>query len=622
MSRRLALVIATLGLGAAMALLLRMRGGGDAAPTVASSVPAVSPDDRHQPSPASLAGVHETSARSGATTFLADDRPTLGRVPHSPLQEPGDLVLVRVVEGPSSAPMADAEVSMQAGKHAAVYGVTNEQGEFDFSAAEVPARLGDSVSVVVKDEDGHERLRQTVVLGRDVLLCVPSKSVLHGEIALASGESPAWLYVSIWSPARGARGGETFVGYQNLTANGRFAIPALGEPPPDFIRLEVARTGLPVSLRMPTTELLVPPGPRIEVGLVLLQISVVDEDGEPVPEALVRCTAAGGAVRVDREGEEGFDDNLSVEPSTGLDGRTRLWVPSGPLSIVAGSKGYAPVRAAVHAEASTLDVVLKLRKLGESEMLQGSVAFEDGSPVFDAEVRGSNDDGSGGLARVSASVARSQSDGHFVLPIALDQDVEVQASDPVTRQAGVATWRPGDGPVRLVIDRGHPLVVRASEAPTAEPGKLGLIQVALVRERDQGQSVQTVALPVSFDHVPAGHWSVYALDRIHDRWARGVVFMTGAAAEDITLEFESLHYVVGRVDPPPGPGLRLTVEFTPNSWPARAVEMLLTADVAPDGTFRLPAPTAGELVLREDSRTIERRPAVGGGAPLVFVLPD
>lgn len=618
MARKPALVTAALALGSAIALILLAQSGDEVASVVDPGSPAAAPGDPDRVH-AELESVAEPTARTGATDPGALDRPTLGIDPRTATRDPSDLVLVRVVEGPSSAPLADAEVSLQAAGHPAVYGVTDELGELDFPASEVPAALGDAVSVVVKDEDGHVRLREGVVLARSVVLRVPSKAVLRGEIALASGESPEWLYVSIWRPSPTKRGDETFVGHQNLGTNGRFAIPALGEPPPDFVRIEVARTGLPASLSMPTTELLVPPGPQIVVGLVSLSLAVVDEAGDPVPEARLRCTALVG--KVGKDGEDG-EDGLAVEPSTGLDGRARLWVPSGVLTIVAGSEGYAPARHRIRAEASPLEVLLRLRKLGDSDRLRGSVAYEDGSTVAGLEVSGSSESDSGGLARVSSSTTRTDGDGRFVLTIATDEDVAVQAVDPVTRQVGTAKWRPGDGTVRLVIDRGQALTVRASELATAALGQTGLIHVALVRERDQGQSVQTLEFPVSFDHVPAGRWSVYALDRIHDRWARGEVFMTGAAPEEVALEFEGLHYVVGSVVPVPRPGLRLTVDFTPSGWPARAVETLLSVDVAPDGTFRVPAPGAGELVLREDTRTIERRPATGGGAPLVITLPD
>jgi len=616
MSRASALLTAVLALVLTMVIVWIVRRGEDAAVAL-PPVPEITRLEHERAPAATLASVDDSSGRVGASNIGSTDRPTLGIAPRAATREPSDLVRVRVVEGPASVPMADAEVSLQTPGHPTVYGVTDERGEFDFEASEVPAALGDKVSVVVKDADGHERLRDGVVLARNIVLRARSKAVLSGEIALPLGESPEWLYVSIWSQARGWRGGETFIGYQNLGTNGRFAIPALGEPPPDFVRIEVARTGLPVSLRMPTTELLVPPGPRIVVGLVLLQIAVVDELGEPVPEALVRCTATAGPDNAQPT------DVLAVEPSTAVDGRARLWVPAGSLTVVAGSSGYAPARTVIRAEVSPLDVVLRLRKLGDSDRLPGSVVYEDGSAVPERlEVRGRSDDPSGDFGRIATSAARTDDVGHFVLPIATDQHVEVQAVDPVTGQPGVAKWRPGDGPVRIVIDRGQALTVRASELPTAALGSLGLIQVALVRERDQGQTLQTLAFPVSFDHVPVGRWSVYALDRIHDRWARGEVFMTSSAPEDVALDFESLHYVVGSVDPVPRPGMRLTVDFTPSGWSARAVETLLSVDVAPDGTFRVPAPGAGELVLREDSRTIARRPAVGGGAPLIFTLPD
>lgn len=614
MARTPALLTVVLASILAIALVWAVRRGEDTSTSATPPVPDLAQRER-EPT-VHLASAGEPSGRSGATKLDPGVRPALGRAPSAANPEPADLVLVRVVEGPSRAPMADAEVSLQAPGRPTVYGITDENGQFDFAASEVPAAIGDRVSVVVKDEDGHERLRDGVVLARNVLLQAPSKAVLHGEIALTSGESPEWLYVSIWNRTRGSRGGETFVGYQNLGTNGRFAIPALGEPPPDFVRIEVARTGLPVSLSRSTAEMLVPPGPRIVVGLVRLQLAVVDENGDPVPEALVRCTATP-----DADARQPADE-LAVDPSTGSDGRARLWVPSGLLTVVAGANGHAPVRHVVRAEAASLELVLRLRKLGDSDRLAGSVVYEDGSAVPDLEVRAWNDDPARALERVSSSTARTDGDGRFVLPIATDQDVEVQAIDPGTRQPGVARWRPGDGPVRLVIDRGHALKIQARGLPVAEDGGAARVQIVLVRERGQSDALETDALPVTFDHVPAGRWSVFALDQDRHLWARGEAFLSGAAPEEITLEFESCQDVVGRVESVLDPELAYSVAFAPNGWPTDAVERLLTADVAKDGTFRLPAPGAGQLELREGYRMVERRPAVGGGAPLVFTLPD
>jgi len=143
----------------------------------------------------------------------------------------------------------------------------------------------------------------------------------------------------------------------------------------------------------------------------------------------------------------------------------------------------------------------------------------------------------------------------------------------------------------------------------------------LGRIRSGASSVFRISLPVEFDRVPPGRWRAFAIANGAQRFATADIVVERERSAELALRFVPLEFVEGRVSPTPDTERRMSVAFTPPGWPIEAVEALLTHELGVDGSFRVAAPTPGELSLREGSQTIERRPA-RGGTPLVFTLPD
>jgi len=522
-------------------------------------------------------------------------------------------IVARVVDAQSEAPIPRAEVTLRAGQERPYTAVTDERGEIEFAAGDVPARLGDKVFVLVKDEQGHARLRTFAVIGPGIVLRVPPKLVLRGEIVLSTGGSPAGLSVSAWTPPHALRGVEQFVAHQELREDGRFEIAAGLEQVPSSFTLRVGGVGVPASQRVPTEELLSATGARVVIGLARLSIATLEDDGAAIARAHVRCIAT--------ESTDGHAA-LFAEASTGEDGRAHMWVPAGVIGVAAGYPHRAPAREEVRVESGDVEVVLRLRRLTAADRLIGSVVFEDESPVPGALVSAWCADDAGELAVASMNQERTNEHGAFEIAIAIDRALRVYAFHKAYGEAAEQSWKPGDGPVRLVIDRGVTLRVAARGLAVEAVSGANDVEVVLVRDDGRSESVGTDAFPVDFERLPPGRWRAFAIAHHQRRWAAAETVVTREKPADLVLDFVPLDFVEGRVQPAPDPARQVSVAFTPAGWPAEAVEALLTAAPGSDGAFQIASPAPGELALRVGPRTIERRLAAGGGRPLVFTLPD
>lgn len=544
----------------------------------------------------------ELAAAAGGSVTSPDQGPELA-----------DRLVARVVDAQSDAPIPRAEVTLRAGEERPYVAITDERGEIAFGAGEVPARLGDKVFVLVKDDQGHARLRTFAVIGPGIVLRVPPKLVLRGEIVLASGGSPAGLWVSAWTPPHALQGVEQFLAHHDLGDDGRFEIAAGIEQVPAAFTLRVGGVGVPASLRVPTDELLSATGARVVVGIARLTIATLEDDGAPIASARVRCIAT--------ETTDGIAA-LFAEASTGTDGRARLWVPAGAIAVAAGSPDHAPAREEIRVGSADVEVVLRLRRLSAADRLAGRVVFEDESPVLGALVSAWGADDAGELSVASMVQSRTDEQGRFDVRIASDRALRVYAFHKGHGEAAEQDWKPGDGPVRLVIDRGVTLRVAARGLASESVSGSNDVRVVLVRDDGRSDSVGTDAFPVDFERLPPGHWRAFAIASHQRRWATAEAIVTREKPADLVLDFVPLDFLEGRVLPVPDPTRQISVAFAPARWPAEAVELLLTAAPDSDGSFRLPCPSAGELALREGPRTVERRSAAGGGASLVLTLPD
>ncbi|MCY2960714.1 MAG: hypothetical protein NTY35_11160 [Planctomycetota bacterium] len=529
------------------------------------------------------------------------------------MRQDASRIVARVVHAQSEAPIPHAEVTLRAGQERPYIAVTDERGEIEFAAGDVPARLGDKVFVLVKDEQGHARLRTFAVIGPGIVLRVPPKLVLRGEIVLSSGGSPAGLSVSAWTPPYALHGVEQFVAHQELGEDGRFEIAAGMEQVPSSFTLRVGGVGVPASRRVPTRELLSATGARVVIGLARLSIATLEDDGAAITNAHVRCIAT-----------ESTDGNsaLFAEAVTGTDGRAHMWVPTGVIGVAAGSPDHAPAREDVRVESDDLEVVLRLRRLSAADRLIGSVVFEDESPVPGALVSAWCADDAGELAVASMSQQRTNEKGAFEIAIAVDRALRVYAFHEGHGDAAEQGWNPGDGPVRLVIDRGVSLSVVARGLAVEAVSGANDVEVVLVRDDGRSESAGTDAFPVDFERLPPGRWRAFAIARHQRRWAAAETVVTREKPADLVLDFVPLDFVEGLVQPAPDPARQVSIVYTPSGWPEEAVQALLTTTLAPDGSFQIACPAPGEVLLREGPRTIERRSAAGGGARLVITLPD
>jgi len=523
-----------------------------------------------------------------------------------------ELLLIRVVDDATGAPMPEAEVTLRAGGQRPFIMFADEHGEFEFATHEIPAQLGDKVGVAVKDSNGRTRLRTALVIAPGIVLRVPPALILRGEIVLTSGSSPAGLSVSAWTPPAGIHGVERFVADQQLAEDGRFEISAGLERAPATFTLRIGGVGVPASQRVPTAELTSISGARVVVGLAMLRIVVQEDDSTPIPRAVVRCAAIGST---DGQAE------IFAEASTGEDGRAHMWVPAGTISVVAGSPDHARARSSVRVEAGAVEVVLRLRRLTAADRLHGSVVFDDDSPVAGALVSAWCAADAGNLSVTATKQQRTDERGQFELAMAVDEDLLVFAIHQSYGDTNEQPWKPGDGPVRLVIDRGITLHVVAHDLPARNVLQANEVLVVLVRDDGRVDVIGTDSFPVEFDRVPPGRWRAFAIANGAQRSATADIVVERERPAELALRFVPLEFVEGRVSPPPDTERRMSVAFTPPGWPIEAVEALLTHELGVDGTFRVAAPTPGDLSLREGSKTIERRPA-RGGTPLIFTLPD
>ncbi len=605
------LTIGALLVALAVVLLFLVRGRTEGTVPVANRDPGIAaPEQRADIQPPRLSE-SEQRRRGVDSSVDSESNPTVD-ASQDEVSANSELLLIRVVDDASGGPMPEAEVTLRAGGQAPFVLVADANGELEFAPSEIPAQLGDKVGVSVKDTNGHTRLRTGVVIGPGIVLRVPPALILRGEIVLTSGASPAGLSVSAWTPPTGVYGVEQFVADQRLAEDGRFEISAALERAPAAFTLRVGGVGVPASQRVPTAELTSISGARVVVGLAVLRILILEDDSTPIPRAVVRCAAMGST--------DGHDE-LFAEVTTGEDGRTHMWVPAGTISVVAGSPDHAPARSAVRVEAGDVEVVFRLRRLTPADRLKGSVVFEDDSPVAGAFVSAWCHADAGSLSVSSMKQQRTDERGRFELAMAVDEELRVFAFHKGYGETNEETWKPGDGPVRLVIDRGVTVSVVAHDLPATNVLHANEVQVVLVRDDGRVDSVGTDSFPVEFHRVPPGRWRAFAIATSAQRWATAELVVAREHAAEFALRFVPLEFVEGRVSPTPDVERRMSAAFAPPGWPSEAVEALLTRELGDDGTFRLAAPNPGELSLREGSKTIERRPA-RGGTPLVFTLPD
>ncbi|MBL8861495.1 MAG: carboxypeptidase regulatory-like domain-containing protein [Planctomycetes bacterium] len=526
--------------------------------------------------------------------------------------ESGDVLLLRVLEAESEAPLPAAQVELRPAGERPYHGVTDERGELQLALDEVPARLGQRLNARIRDQQGLERWRGALEVEREVVLRLAAILVLRGEVVLDSGESPRGLTVSVWSPPRGAETVEQFVGHDELGDDGRFAIAAPSLDAPALFTLRIGGVGLPVCVRVPTAELVAPAGVRLVVALARLTVGVTDETGVPVVRATVRCASPAST-----DGAQ----PLVAEASTGEDGRARFLTPVTPLAITAGAGGHAPASARVSAGDLGAPVQLVLRRLNADDRVSGRVEFEDGTPVEAALVTGWASAAEGELSVPSMVQARTDAAGRFELQLATDRELTLFAFHKSHGESAAVPWRGGDGEARLVIVRGGTVIVDAPRAPRAPVVISTSYTVALHDAAGRIEIVEASSFPVVFERVPPGVWTVVAVAEPLGASAEASVGVGAGSTARIDLEFESPAPIVGRVTPAPDPGRGLEVRFLPDGWPAEAARALLRASVREDGTFVLSARGSGTVELIEGRQTIERRPA-RSGTPLVLTLLD
>lgn len=520
------------------------------------------------------------------------------------------LVLVRVLEATDRSPVAEAVVSLRSPKLAnPIFYECDENGEFEFEPAELQSDFGAPVAVVVRDRDGHARLRASVTLEPEVLLLVPAALVLGGEVVLPGLLPADGLNVSIWTSQ--ADEGERFVGNETLEASSRFEIHASPVRVPDSFVVRVDRGGIPASVRVPTEELTSATGARIEVALARLAITVLDEVDTPLVRANVRVFLVTTQPTV---------TTRYGDAATGEDGIAHVWVPAGPIGVMAGAPRHTAESEHVLLAPGEGQVTIRLRRLSAADVVHGRVELDDGSPAPGAHVTAwfARDDG----ALSSSSMVQQSADieGAFELAIATDRELLVTAVHKELGGSDRVRWQPGSGPARLVIQRGGTATVNGSGLRAREVGA-GDIHVALVGPRGQMQTAGTDLLPLTFSHLGPGTWRIFSVAEGASAWAVGELRVETGKAAEVTLAFQPLDHVSGRVrgaHANDGTG----VEFAPPGWPDVAVAYLLRRGLSEDGTFRVPGPLgSGELRVRVAGKVVERRPA-RVGAPIDFTLPQ
>jgi len=184
-------------------------------------------------------------------------------------------------------------------------------------------------------------------------------------------------------------------------------------------------------------------------------LAAAEDDGSEAPAFVVgRITDAAGApiagadalAQADAWGW--FDADDAPEPvAAGPDGRFRIEVEPGRVSLVAGADGYAPLDRALEVEAGETVDAGELR-LAPGVLLSGRVVDEVGKPVEGAELRrpltmGGGFVATGGAANIAAT---TDGDGRFTVrrqaPGAFDMTVTHRAY-PTGRLRG-RTERAGD----------------------------------------------------------------------------------------------------------------------------------------------------------------------------------
>ncbi len=609
--RRGAWVGALLLVVVVVASLWTLRPERGTAPEPVLTVPELSvPEARDRASTPDLAPVPAVVQRDDEPAVVAADVPT-SSVPAPAATGPSiEVVSCRVLDASDRQPLDGAVVSLRSPKLAnPIPFECDENGEFDVELAELEAAFGDQVGVVVRDADGHTRLRASLTLEPEVLLLVPASLVLNGEIVLPGLLSPDGLNVSIWTSE--ANEGERFVGNQTLDDSGRFAIQASPVRVPGSFLVRADRGGIPASVRVPTEALTSATGARVEVALARLAVTVLDDVDAPLARANVRVFLDPAQPSVTTR----FGD-----ASTGENGVAHVWVPAGPVGVMAGAPRHTAESEHVLLARGEGELTIRLRRLSAADVLHGRVELDDGSPAPGAHVTAwyARDDGA--LSSTSMVQQPADVEGTFELPIATDRELVVTATHKVLGGSDRLRWQPGSGPVRLVIQRGGSVTVHAAVMRAREVGA-GEIDVALVGPKGQLQTVGTDALPVTFSHLEPGPWRVYSVAEGSSSWAVGQVQVATGRTVEVTLNFEPLDHVAGRVR---GKNVHddTSVEFAPPGWPDVAVGSLLRRSLSEDGAFRVPGPlAAGELRVRVAGKIVERRPA-RVGTPLEITLPE
>jgi len=520
------------------------------------------------------------------------------------------LVSCRVLDASDRTPLAEAVVSLRSPRLAnPILFECDENGEFDVELTELEGAFGDQVAVVVRDAEGHTRLRGSLKLEPEVLLLVPASVVLNGEIVLPDMLSPQGLNLSIWTSQPNE--GERFIGNQALEEDGRFSVHASPVRVPGSFLVRVDRGGIPASVRVPTEELTRAGGARVELALARLAITVLDDVDAPIVRA---------GVRVFLDPTQPSVTTRYGDATTGAEGVAHVWVPAGPIGVMAGAPRHTAENEHVLLAPGEGQLTVRLRRLSAADVLLGRVELDDGSPAPGAHVVAFYARDDGPLSSASMVQQPADVEGAFELAIATDRELMVTATHKVLGGSDRVRWPPGSGPVRLVIQRGGTVVVQAA-ALRAREGGSGEIDLALLGPKGQVKIASTDALPLTFSSLEPGPWRVYSVDEGSGSWAVGQVQVVTGRSVEVTLNFGPLAYVAGRVR---GRSLQddTSVEFAPPGWPEVVVEFLLRRDVSEDGAFRVPGPMdAGELRVRVGGRIVERRPA-RAGTPLDLTLPE
>lgn len=580
----------------------------DSSPTIAvqSATPhggvpllAPQPDDREQ--------------RSTAESVMPEDSPSDSSVASdgSAMDDDEEWISFAFVEEPNDAPLPDAEITLRVNSKSSSF-VADEDGLLGIALRELPANVGEGVSITVKDRDGNRRLEAWMTLQPTTTIRVPAKLMLRGEIVLASGSSPAGLSVSLWLPAGGIYTVERFVANKDLDASGRFEFGVGDAQVPAMYTVRVAGVGIPAAVSVPTADLIAPAGARVVISLARLHVVVRDELGDPVERAHVRCMAT-----------DSTDGNspLCAAATTGSDGRARFWVPGGPIAIAVGSERHAPVNEDVSVGDADAHVTFRLRALTDIDRITGTVVFEDESPVEGAMVSAWCRTHTGDLSVVSMRQMRSDELGRFELAIAADQDLDVYAFHKQHGETAKVPWYPGGGPVRLVLDRGVTLRLVGRGLETHTLSGSSEFSLVIVHEDGHFDEVGTNTLPFTFERVTPGRWRAFALAAKQQRWATGEIVVTREGPAELALDFVPLEFIEGRIDGTSGSRQALGVLLTPQNWPEIAAKSLLAVHIELGETFRVAAPAPGELVLFDSQKVLDRRPA-RGGTSVELVLPD